>query len=240
MAGRKNSEPYYFHTLLELLKLGAKNDYAKIDTTQVGQKLGITQQAASFHLKELERLGLVSKRRVGKYVSVKITDAGLSSLASVYVDLKEILEGSGSEFSFHGKVFRGLGQGSFYISLPRFKIQFAKLLGFEPFAGTLNVRLYSPIEIHFSRLLRSTKAGIQIESFEDSKSREVYGPLKCFRAVVNDSCEGAAVFTDKTHYNDSVLEIISPHHLRKKLGLDDESDKVTVKVYADMAGSARV
>ena len=237
MAGRKNSEPYYFHTLLELLKLGAKNDYAKIATAEIGDRLGITQQAASFHLKELERFGLVSKKKVGKYVAVKITDSGLSSLASVYVDLKETLEGSGNEFSFHGKVFRGLGQGAFYITLPRFKSQFSKLLGFEPFPGTLNVRLYSPIEIHFSRLLRSTKAGIEIHSYEDGKSHEVYGPLRCFKAVVNDTYESALVFTEKTHYNDSVLEIISPHHLRRKLGLDREDDEVSVKVFADVARS---
>lgn len=213
------------------MKHGAKHEYAKITTSEIGEKLGITQQAASFQLKELERLGLISRRRVGKYLALKISDSGLSSLAAVYVELKEILEGGTSEFVFHGKMFRGLGQAAFYINQAKFRSQFSKRLGFEPFAGTLNVRLYSPIEIHFSRLLRATKAGIQIGEFEDARSHEVYGPLKCFRAIVTESFEGAVVFTDKTHYNDSVLEIISPHHLRKKL----VSDEVTVKVYADFA-----
>ncbi|MDG6997506.1 MAG: DUF120 domain-containing protein [Nitrososphaerota archaeon] len=227
MPGRKDANQYYFHTLLGLLKLGAKYDYVKISTKEIGERLGVTQQAASFQLKELERLDLISKKRVGKYLAVKISDRGLSSLATVYFELKEILEGS--EFSFHGKAFHGLGQGAFYISMPKFKNQFVKLLGFEPFPGTLNVRLYSPIEIHFSRLLRSTKEGIEIREFEDIKSQESFGPLKCFRVTVNDSLEGAVVFTDKTHYNDSVLEIISPHQLRKKLSSDD----VVVKVFAD-------
>ena len=238
MAGRKNSEPYYFHTLLELLKLGAKKDYTRIATAEVGERLGVTQQAASFQLKELERLGLVSKRKVGKYVAVKITDLGLSSIASVYFDLKESLEGSGGDFLFHGTVFRGLGQGAFYIGMPKFKSQFSKLLGFVPYAGTLNVRLHAPIEIHFNRLLRSTRAGIQILAFEDQKSHEVYGPLKCFKAVVNDSQEAAIVFYEKTHYNDSVLEVISPIQLRKKLGLDRNDREITVKVSTDVTQSS--
>lgn len=233
MSNRRKIEPYYLYTLLELVRLGAKSEYTKVATSELGKRLGVTQQAASFRLKELEKLGYISRKKVGKRVAVRIAEEGLASLASVYVDLNEILQVNTNELEFHGRVFRGLGQGSFYISLPKFRKQFAKFLGFEPYPGTLNIRLHSPVEIHLSRLLRSSKSGIEIHAFKDSHIHETFGPLKCFKALINKEYDGAVVFTDKTHYNESVLEIISPHHLRKKLGIDQDSDKeITVRVIA--------
>ena len=122
---------------------------------------------------------------------------------------------------FHGKIFRGLGQASYFIGLQGYRRQCAKLLGFVPYPGTLNLRIHSPLEIYQSKTLKLNYEGIQLEGFTFNK-RE-YAPLKCFKGVVDDLYPVAIVYTDRTHYNDSVIEIISPERLRDKLEVKDEN-----------------
>ncbi len=49
-------------------------------------------------------------------------------------------------------------------------------------------------------------------------------------AVVNDLVEGAVGIFERTHYDDLVMEVISPINIREKLSLKD-GDKVRVKIF---------
>ena len=232
LGDKRRLKPYELSMLLELLKIKEKDGFAELKTTNLGENLGISQQAASVQLKELEASGLVERRKVsGNRLVVKITEKGLERIGAVYVELNVALEEEArerKEVVFHGRVFRGLGQASFFIGLQGYRRQCEKLLGFDPYPGTLNLRIHSPLEIYQSRNLKLNYEGIKLEGF--TYNRKEYAPLKCFKGVVNNKYRAAIVFTDRTHYNDSVLEIISPHQLRKKLSSDD----VAVKVYADV------
>jgi riboflavin kinase len=79
-----------------------------------------------------------------------------------------------------------------------------------------------------TRDLRS-REGLRIEGFESEK--RTYGGARCYRATVNGRYPAAVLVIDRTHYDDSVMEIISPVHFRKELGLKD-GDEVTVTVSA--------
>ncbi|MHB2035675.1 MAG: DUF120 domain-containing protein [Nitrososphaerales archaeon] len=219
-------KPYELLMLLELLKLKAKDGFAQLKTTELGENLGISQQAASVQLKELEGKGLIARKRAtGNRLAVKITEKGLGVIGSVYTDLSAALENEAmerKEVVFHGKVFRGLGQASYFIGLQGYRKQCVRLLGFLPYPGTLNLRLESPLEIYQSKLLKLNYDGTQLEGFVHNKKE--YAPLKCFKAVVNDSYRAAILYTDRTHYNDSVIEIISPDRLRDKLELAEEDE----------------
>src|SRR6266571_4794750 len=95
--------------------------------------------------------------------------------------------------------------------------------------GVMNLRLVSPTQIDQKRLLRSM-TGIYIEGFED-RARS-YGPARCFRARIGERQKGAALVIERTHYDDTVLELISPVNLRRELKLKD-GDELSATVHLE-------
>src|SRR5579862_5795316 len=80
----------YLPTLLELLELGAKGRPVSITTSELGKKLGKSQQLASKHLEEMEKEGLVERIRSGGKTYVKLTKKGVSSGATLYASLAQV------------------------------------------------------------------------------------------------------------------------------------------------------
>ncbi len=216
-------------TLLALIKLGAHRGIISVSTSELGEILGLSQQAASLRLLQLENEGMIERRRARRRVGVKLTEMGYNSITSLYSELKNTMEGK-QELVFRGRLFAGLGEGGYYIGLGGYRKQFVKQLGFEPFPGTLNLKLASPLEVDQKRRLRSM-AGLPIQGFRD-KAR-TYGPAMCFRATINGLHQGAALVIERTHYDDTVLEVISPINLRRELKMKD-GDEVSVVVHPNI------
>jgi riboflavin kinase len=213
--------------LIELLLLGAKDKPIKISTVEISKRIGKSQQLASKHLLELESEGYVERFKSDRQYSIKLTEKGLDQLMKLYLALKEALEAYPSAIEIEGELFSGIGEGSYYVSLEGYRRQFIDKLGFDPYLGTLNLRLTSQKDRKLRHELEHYP-GIKIDSFKDE--HRTYGGAKCFMAVVNDQIEGAVGIFERSHYDDSVLEVISPINLREKLGLKD-GDKVRVKVF---------
>jgi len=211
-------KPVLIPTLVELAKLKAHVGFVPLSTEELAEKLGQSQQSASKHLQQLESLGYVERRRSGPKFTVMLTEAGQDIVRTYYSSLKVALEGvPKGEIAFVGKVFQGLGEGAYYIGLEGYKKQFAKALGFDPYPGTLNVRLESGTQVERKRELRGFD-GLRIEGFQ--RDGRTYGGARCYRARVGKKdIPGAVLVIDRTHYDDSVLEIISPDFLRGALGL---------------------
>jgi len=226
---RSGLSPQDITTLLELFKTRAGDSYVSISSAALGSALALTQQAASRRLLELEKRGMIDRKHSGRGFSVKLTETGLEAVHSFYGSLKGAMEGRLSEFVFSGKVFTGLGEGGYYVSLHGYAKQFLGKLGFEPFPGTLNLRLSSPVQMEQRRQLQFLK-GIEIQGFEDGS--RTYGPVTCFRALLENGRPAAVLGIERTHYDDSVIEVVSPSNLRKTLGLGD-GDDCTVTVYLD-------
>jgi len=72
-----------------------------------------------------------------------------------------------------GRVFSGGGAGSLFVNLPWAKKQFKDKLGFDPYSGTLNLKLSSGTD---AKELRSATKGIKI------KSPEGFHEGRCFKA----------------------------------------------------------
>ena len=176
----------------------------------------------------MELLGYVERRRSGPKFAVKLTGAGQDIVRTYYSNLKVALDGRpNEEMSFVGKVFQGLGEGAYYIGLEGYRSQFKKALGFDPYPGTLNVKLESAIQVEHKRELRGFD-GLRIDGFQ--RDGRTYGGARCYRATVGKAELPAAVLViDRTHYDDSVLEIISHHYLRDALGLKN-GDQLDVNV----------
>jgi riboflavin kinase len=214
--------------MLELLLFGAKDRPMKLSTSELAKRIGKSQQAASKHLLELEQNGYIERTRIGNRSFVKITKRGSDALLELHLRLKSALEGEELASETHGEVFTGLGEGAYYISLKGYRKQFVRKLGFDPYPGTLNLRLASSLD----RLIRSgleKLPGIVIEGFEDGQ--RTYGGAKCFLCRINGSVEGAVLVLERTNYDDSVLEVIAPVRLRDRLNLRD-GDSVTVKIFS--------
>ncbi|PUA34132.1 MAG: hypothetical protein B9J98_01775 [Candidatus Terraquivivens tikiterensis] len=197
----------------------------KITTSMLAKQVEVSQQTASRLLIQLEREGYVTRRIVGKETYVRLTEKGVNELIGLYARLKGIFERP-VKITLEGRVFSGLGEGAYYIGLPGYYNQLKERLGFEPFLGTLNVRLSSSASIE-GRLLLERVADIVIEGFKDEKRS--YGGAKCVKAVFNDVDECAILFIERTHHDASVIEVVSPYKLRERYGLKD-GDKVRLSV----------
>jgi len=217
-----------FFTLLALAELGAASGEVSITTSSLAERLGYSQQTASRHLIELEKAGLISRAVEKKGCRVRLTNSGIDALREVYGALRKVLEPVTAPFLIlKGVVFTGLGEGAYYVTREGYKKQFIEKLGFEPYPGTLNLRLIDEESLKARREL-DFYPGIEIKGF--TAEGRTFGAGKCFRAIINDEVEGAVVVAYRTHYGPSVIELISPVCLRERLKLKD-GDLVKVRVF---------
>lgn len=218
-------KPTLWYSLLKLSELGALNMRIRVSTVEVAGEMGVSQQTASRHMIELEKGGYIEKQSSFQGNYIKITDKGRRELERVYLRLKGIIEEKPRIITFEGEVVTGLDEGAYYVSRKGYKEQFLKKLGFDPFPGTLNLRLH-PSKAWVRRELETYPA-ITIDGFKSGK--RTFGKVKCFPATINDSVEGAVALIDRTHHDDSVIELIAPLNLRSRLDLK-EGSKVKVKI----------
>lgn len=216
-------KPIHIPALIQLLLLGAGENYIQISTKVLGAKLGKSQQSTSNYLAYLEEAGYIERTRKAGQISVKVTQDGINSLNEIYSFLKRIFEEPGRIFKIRGNVFSGLGEGAYYMSLQGYRKQFKAKLGFNPYPGTLNIKIEtSP----YRRLRRdlNTLQGIIIEGFKGTD--RTFGGAKCYFATINSKVNGAVLILERTHYDDSVIEIIAPKNIRDELGLTDGSSVI--------------
>lgn len=212
--------------LIELFLIGAKDGYVETSTISLSKKTKKSQQAASRHLLELEETGYIKRIRSGGKNSVKITEEGKAAMTDLYVLLQRVIEGKKPVFEMKGEIFTGLGEGAYYMSMNGYRRQFVKHLGFDPYPGTLNVRLETVVDKQQRRNL-DPLPNIHIEGFEDGK--RTYGWAKCYLAKINNKLDGAIIILERAHYDHSVIEIISPINIRDRLKLKD-GDKISISV----------
>ncbi len=213
-------------TLTELLVRGARHNYVEITTKELGKSIGKSQQAASKHLLDLESNGYVHRTRKGQGFSIRVTEKGYDEMSKLFHALKASLESAPKEVRFEGVVVSGVGDGAYYMSLAGYKKQFVEKLGFEPYPGTLNIKLTDQVYVNSKRELERYP-GIFIEGFSDGK--RTYGWVKCYPAKINNKVEGALLILERTHHDDSIIEVISPVRI-KDIAKIDYGDRLTVTV----------
>jgi riboflavin kinase, archaea type len=218
-------KPSHLLALYRLSEIGATDKEVVCSTSDVAKGIGGSQQTASRRLIEMEKLGLIERARVGRDQKLRITGEGYRQLSDMYMNLKRVFEAPKKDLVINGTVFTGLSEGSYYMSLDGYKKQFISKLGFDPFPGTLNLRV-SKEDLNDRKSLE-TYPFVYIEGFANEK--RTYGPAKCFRATVNDEVKSAIVLPIRAHYGEDVVELIAPVSLRKRFKLKD-GDRVSVRV----------
>jgi len=211
--------------LIFLAQSGAYTRSLNMSTSMIAQHLGTSQQSASRILIQLEQNGYIEKITLGKTTLIRLTNKGLDELRNLYAILKSIFE-KPMEIVIEGRIFSGLGEGFYYISLPQYFEQIKEKVGFVPYPGTLNIQLLSKDSIE-NRMLLEKIADIPIDGF--SNGQRTYGTAKCIKALFNGEQEAALIFVERTHYGKDVVEVIAPVYLRGKYNLRD-GDRVFLKV----------
>jgi len=213
-------------TLSYLLSKGAKHNYVTVTTSLLGKNIKKSQQSASKHLLELEQNQFIERIINGRNISVKITAKGFSEMVKLAAVLQKSLDSFPSHVELKGVLVSGMGEGAYYMALKGYTKQFKSKIGYVPFPGTLNVRLDQ--KTHQEAIKQfETLEGIKIKSFSDGKRS--YGWVKCFPAKLNNSINCELIMLERTHHDDSVVELISKICLRKTGKLKDGS-KVSIKI----------
>lgn len=220
------------HDELAALKLvaldGGLAGPVKVSCSSLADRLDASSQTASRRLQRLDEAGYVERDIVSDGQWVDVTDAGEAALRKEYADYRRIFEEEAS-VTLTGTVTGGMGEGRHYISLPGYMEQFETRLGYEPFAGTLNVDLTE--ESVRARAGMSSLDAVPIDGWEDDE--RTFGPASCYSATVEydgEAYETAHIIVpERTHHDETQLEIIAPDRLRDELGLDD-GDTVSVRV----------
>ena len=200
---------------LKLLALkGNIYDYNSLSSRELGKGLGLSQQSASKKILELLEMELIKRKMGARKQLVKITSKGMDVLRKEYSQYQKIFD-SMEHIVIRGTLISGLGEGQYYISQKGYKEQFQTKLWFQPYPGTLNLKIEGN-ELSKLQILKDSE-GIMIDGFE-SEGR-TFGKVKCFLTDIQN-VECAVIIPIRTHYSD-VLEIISRHFLRDKLNLKD-------------------
>jgi riboflavin kinase len=213
-------------TLVPLARMGCCHDVINISSAELARELGTSQQTTSRRLKHLEAGGYIHRDIHPRGQRIVISEKGIEELMRLKKDLDAIFEARQDHIvSFTGEVVSGLGEGSYYVTLPGYHHQFKEVLGFEPYPGTLNLKLRKGEDIKARHMLQEA-GGMDIDGFQNGA--RTFGPVRAYRANIG-GIEGAFIIPKRTHHGIDTIELIAPVKIRDRLKLEDGSI-LTVKI----------
>ena len=214
--------------LSELLLCGAKNNFVELTTKEIAKKIKRSQQLASKELLDLEFFGCIKRNKKSKKYTIKVTEKGYQEVYDHFLFLKTAVESFKHIIDFEGHIITGMGEGAYYMSLDGYKKQFKEKLGYEPYPGTLNIKLNSMLFVEAKKEMLKYPS-INIEGFSDQS--RTFGWVKCYPASINDSknINSSILILERTHYDDSIIELIAPFSIKEQFSLKN-GDYVKLKV----------
>ncbi|MFX0017980.1 MAG: DUF120 domain-containing protein [Promethearchaeota archaeon] len=214
--------------LFELCRLTKNRRSINISSVEFGELLGLSQQTGSRRIKDLVDLGWIKRRSEGKTQKISITKEGASVMLNIYKNLKDLLE----SILIVGEVVEGMHEGGYYVAIKSYFDQFKNRLGFEPYKGTLNLKLSDTDNSILREKLQYIRPVI-INGFKNQE-RE-YGPVKCYDVYIyrldnkNNRRKAAILDIKRTHHKKNVVEILAKPYLRDYFNLKD-GDKLIIEV----------
>lgn len=215
--------------LYRLCQLAKDRGSINISSLEFGKLLGLSQQTGSRKIKSLEDLGWIKRKIEGKTQKISVTTQGANIMLQIYKKLKELLE----SIFVVGEVSEGMHEGGYYVAIKGYYDQFKNKLGFEPYKGTLNLKL-TETDISILREKLKNVSPIVIEGFKD-QNRE-YGPVKCYDVYISrlddrkNSRKAAILDIKRTHHKKNIIEILAKPFLREYFNLKD-GDKLIIELY---------
>ncbi|OPY21300.1 MAG: Riboflavin kinase [Methanomethylovorans sp. PtaU1.Bin073] len=215
---------YAAEPLKKLALLGAIENLIKISSAEFAQYTTTSSKTAARLLKQLEDDKYIERQLVPGGQKIMLTPEGVNLLRKEYAEYQLIFCKDDADIKLHGKVIAGLGEGQYYIAQNGYMSQFSEKLGFQPFPGTLNVKL-NETSIAMRQRMDCVEP-ICIQGFNDGK--RTFGSGKCYLIKIN-GIKSVVIIPERTHYPTNLLEIIAPVNLRETLHLKD-GDEVNILV----------
>lgn len=200
--------------LKHLALQNAINEFVPTTSIKLAKELNISQQSASNIILKLLKGGYIERKFGIKTQLIKLTENGISELRKEYSEYQRIFE-HGNFLKISGIVSSGLGEGQYYLSQHGYLKQIKEKLWFEPFKGTLNLKILNNDLSKLESLKNSD--GILIKGFKNED--RTFGDCKCFLVSIQ-GIDSAIIMPIRSHYSDTI-EIISKDYLRDKLKLKD-------------------
>jgi len=196
-----------------------------MSSVEFAKILNLSQQTASRRLSQLEEIGWIKRKIIGKEQIIKITKKGADVMLIMYKKLKQILE----EILIVGEVTEGMGEGGYYVRIQEYYIQFKEKLGFNPWYGTLNLQ-FNDLNKELLEESLKNQIPVRIEGFEkedEEHGKRTFGSVECYNC--NISCldnqdkkiKAAILRIKRTHHKKNIVEIIAEPYLREILKLKD-------------------
>ncbi|MFX1568425.1 MAG: DUF120 domain-containing protein [Promethearchaeota archaeon] len=196
-----------------------------ISSVEFGKILNLSQQTASRRITQLEELGWIQRKIVGKEQIIRITKEGADIMLTMYKEMKKILE----DILIVGEVTEGMGEGGYYVRIKEYYDQFKGKLGFKPYYGTLNLQ-FTDLNMKLLDENLKNRIPIKIEGFEKEENgdfKRKYGSVKCYECIVSrldnqsKKNKGAILKIKRTHHKKNIVEILAEPYLRDTLKLKD-------------------
>ena len=121
----------------------------------------------------------------------------------------------------NGIVIRGLGEGTYFMSMQHYQKEIKKGLGFSAYPGTLNLK----INKNQFGLLKKIQP-IKINGYKSGN--KTFGGVNCYRAKIKN-ITGAIIIPDLTKHKRNIIEFIAPVHLKSELKLKD-GNKIIIEL----------
>jgi len=207
--------------------MGGMREPVFISSQTLGEVLETSPQTASRRLKSLESQRFITRAINPDGQHITVTKEGENELRREYAEYSRLFAHAGGHYSLPGVVINGLGEGRYYMSLEPYKKQFLRHLGFEPYPGTLNLRL-SGTDIPTRKKLDAL-TWVPIHGF--SADGRTFGEVRCLPCRISDIPCGIVV-PGRSHYPEDIVEVIAPVGLRDALGIK-EGDRAVIEVAYD-------
>jgi len=121
-----------------------------------------------------------------------------------------------------GTLVTGLGESKFFMRKEDYQEEFQKKLGYNPWPGTFNIKLKETT----TEILDKLKP-IIIKGFKENN--KTFGSIKCYPCVIEKHIKTHLIIPEKTKFDNTIVEIISPVYLRQALNITDNNE-VTIEL----------
>ena len=216
--------PDIWFTLYSLANKGAIHSKTTITTQDLGEILKVSQQTASRRIAQCVDQGYLSRIHTADGMLLQITSKGREELLRVLSNLEIAFTTPKDEIVIKGSIVTGIGEGAYYVDIYSSKLR--ESLGFEPYLGTLNVKIDDDESRKAVGRMKNTPP-LVLSGF--TYEGRTFGDVICYRVKVNKKIEAAIVIAQRTHHSEDILEVVAPIDIRNALGLND-NDKITLTV----------
>ncbi|WP_297069920.1 CTP-dependent riboflavin kinase [Thermococcus sp.] len=203
--------------LLILVERGAVGEEVRITIRELADDLQISPQSVLRLLEDAESEGLLKREIRGKKTYMELSPKGLQFLEEVCDKISSVLYNG----VILGEVVSGIGEGAYYVR--QYAALIREYLGFDPYPGTLNLRVLFPKTI-FDALCNVRP--VVLPGF--TREGRTFGDVRAYPIKIR-GLNGAIVVPSRTIHPPRIAEIIAPAYLRRELNLRD-GDLVKVVV----------